>query len=142
MVSASTAAAAAVAAVAGTAAVCACTRGDSAAPPPPAGAAAAAPVVAHEPPLGTAVVERAGVKVRTAPGRFSPIVSAPAGAKLPGYERTAPAGGRRKAAPLVVGSEVVVLAKQADKKRGHVWLSVRTADGVCGWLLESAVRLG
>ena len=138
MVSASTAAA--VAAVAGTAAVCACTRGDSAATAPPT-EAAAAPVVAHEPPLGTAVVERAGVKVRTAPGRFSPIVSAPAGAKLPGYERTAPAGGRRKAAPLVVGSEVVVLAKQTDKKRGHVWLSVRTADGVCGWLLESAVRL-
>ena len=79
-----------------------------------------------------------GVKLRSCAGRFSPIVSAPAGSKLPGYNRKPPAGGRRQAAPLLAGTTVNIVGRGVDKT-GAPWFRVETDDGVSGWLAQGSV---
>jgi hypothetical protein len=88
--------------------------------------------------IAAAVIAQEGIKLRSNAGRFSPVVSAPAGSKLPGYDRKPPAGGRRQAAPLVVGASVSVIETGADRG-GAPWLRVETAEGVVGWLAQSSV---
>ena len=95
-------------------------------------------VAAADTPAVTVYIAQDRVKLRSSAGRFSPVVSAPAGSKLPGYNRKPPAGGRRQAAPLAQGTPVSVVEKGADKG-GAPWIRVETAERVVGWLAQSSV---
>lgn len=116
----------------------------AAAAPPPAAHAASGDAPGPQPtktaaagPAPTVVIVQEDIRLRSSAGRFSPLVSAPAGSKLPGYNRKPPAGGRRQAAPLVTQTVASVLERGEDK-RGVPWLRVQTGEGVVGWLPESA----
>ncbi len=98
------------------------------------------PVAAPDKSSETVRIVQEHIKLRSNAGRFSPVVSAPAGSKLPGYDRKPPAGGRRQVAPLVVGTSVRVVEKGADRG-GAPWLRVKTPEGVEGWLAQSSVEL-
>ena len=78
------------------------------------------PEPATREPLTAIVTQPEGTPLRTAIGRFTPIV--------------------KGSGPMGAGAELTVITEATDKKN-QPWLSVATADGASGWIPKDAVHV-